>query len=187
MDSQGVFTMRNNDYAGSFLNKLQQWFGFLSCFYAFVRTDGKWGKTKSEDNALKRKILRHEPLEERRLLSVSQWDDVRFGDPVYREQGQERHDDDALLLFDEEMPGPMQTTTSGSSSGSNTSYTQTFVVNTLQDIVNPANGVMSLRKAIASANAVVTVKKQLPQIDIDFTTRTVWFFLEIAYNDTVHS
>ena len=62
------------------------------------------------------------------------------------------------------MSGPMQTMSGGpggggsqSSSqggGSNTVYAAVFVVDTLQDVANPANGAMSLRKAITSANAV---------------------------------
>ena len=62
--------MRNNDRAGSFLDKLHQWFGFLTGFHDLERSDGKMDKTGKKENALKRKILRHEPLEERQLLVV---------------------------------------------------------------------------------------------------------------------
>ena len=55
-------------------------------------------------------------------------------------------------------PGSMQTTSSGTSGGnsqnSSTQYAAVFVVDTLQDVANPANGAMSLRKAITLSNAV---------------------------------
>jgi len=62
--------MNNNDRSGSFLDKLQQWSGFLAGFLCLRRSDGKLGKAGSEGNAFKRKTLRHEPLEERQLLAV---------------------------------------------------------------------------------------------------------------------
>ena len=40
--------MRNNDHAGSFLDKLHQWFGFLTGFCDLERSNGTLGKTGKE-------------------------------------------------------------------------------------------------------------------------------------------
>jgi CSLREA domain-containing protein len=149
--------MNNNQNSGSFLAKMHKWLGVFSNFSASERSDGKLGKKRKTGHILTHKVLRHEALEERRLLSVSQWDDVHFGDSVYSGQNygeNDFHDDDALLIFDENMSGSMQTTTSGNPQNSSSQYAASFVVNTLLDVVNANDNVTSLREAITSANAV---------------------------------
>ena len=191
-------------------------------------------KIKGTQRPLKNRRLHLEPLEERQLLSASQWDEDCFDAPVFDDQERDYYDDDALI-FDEDMfaseweywehidtmeewdaelfgpdpelepvleddfpvihgpltfedyclrhdpwvflleenslspgqllqtppssikssPGKGSPNPSSPRGGSNFVYDNTYIVTTLLDVVNANDGVLSLREAIAVANASV--------------------------------